>query len=112
MPLARNGRGVWGVVPLVTKGSAKRPDEAASGSSRAAAWFVAPCLPVVFEPRYRPAHRRRSGENVELVAVGQAGERVNPLSQTLMHIATRGEKWFALSNHERQQLIEALRRSG
>ncbi|ERB64215.1 hypothetical protein G3U99_25440 (plasmid) [Vibrio coralliilyticus OCN008] len=56
--------------------------------------------------------RRRSGEKVELVAVGQAGERVNPLSQTLMHIATRGEKWFSLSNHERQLLIEALRRSG
>ncbi|WP_257001283.1 hypothetical protein [Vibrio coralliilyticus] len=56
--------------------------------------------------------RRRSGEKVELVAVGQAGERVDPLSQTLVHIATRGEKWVALSNHERQQLIEALRRSG
>ncbi|WP_251768798.1 hypothetical protein [Vibrio sp. SCSIO 43169] len=56
--------------------------------------------------------RRRSGEKVELVAVGQAGERADPLSQTLVYIATRGEKWFALSNHERQQLIEALRRSG
>ncbi|WFB51093.1 hypothetical protein [Vibrio coralliilyticus] len=36
--------------------------------------------------------RRRSGEKVELVAVGQAGERADPLSQTLVHIATRGEK--------------------
>ncbi|WP_240457214.1 hypothetical protein [Vibrio neptunius] len=42
----------------------------------------------------------------------KAGERADPLSQALVHIATRGEKWFALSNHERQQLIEALKRSG
>ncbi|WP_253819385.1 hypothetical protein [Vibrio coralliilyticus] len=57
------------------------------------------------------ALRSRSGEKVELVAVGQAGESADPLSQNLVHIATRGEKWFALSNHERQQLIEALKRS-
>lgn len=115
MPLARNRRGIWGAILVVTKGAAEHPDEAAPvrvgllhGLSRQAYQL---CLSRDIDRRIIQL-RRRSAEKVELVAVGQAGERADPLSQTLVHIATRGEKWFSLLNHECQQLIKALKRNG